>query len=466
MSRRLGLAPLIGLLVSIALVLSACDPVGGTASAPASTAAATAAVSPTTATPTTTLTPTDRSALEQKAREVCGAATIRSCKDRGEIAYKAIPADRITTDATALRDQLVTLSNEGDWVMLTTAVDLVTKLQAAFDASKQSVAGTDSNGGKVVAPVIPANNLAPFNGEQTNANPLTPPVVAPTADRRLASSWTEIDSWMKDESWYWECGKRTSSFDHSTDMPNAKALEAQGTGMRFILVVNSNVTDEQAREIVRAAGNKEINDSLPIIRVHSFLNTRGLKNHGCEEYVDSTPQVRVGMAKPVQLADGSWRQDPYSGFALESCLNWDRLLHKVAGEEVGPKRPTELPPPPPVIWDECPDDQYPAEPGNQPKGHLCSKDGTVGSIGSGAHDPQGGTPDPSRNPVTAVETSRPVVVARATASASTSTAVKTTATTVVSATRTTPPPPPPPSSAPQPSANLCPTPDPANPNCG
>ncbi len=121
-----------------------------------------------------------------------------------------------------------------------------------------------------------------------------------------------------------------------------------------------------------------------------------------------------------------------------------------------------------VISDECPDDQYPAEPGTQPKGHLCSKGGTTGSLGSGVHDPQGGSPDPVRNPVTTVETTRPVVTARTTASASptSATTATTSASTPTESTRTTPPPPPPPTSAPQPSVNLCPTPDPANPNCG
>lgn len=67
-----------------------------------------------------------------------------------------------------------------------------------------------------------------------------------------------------------------------------------------------------------------------------------------------------------------------------------------------PKGPTDEPPP-----DECP-----KQPGNQPPGTACSKAGQRGSIANGNHDPDGGKPDSTRNPLTPVEDERPVVTDR------------------------------------------------------
>ena len=76
----------------------------------------------------------------------------------------------------------------------------------------------------------------------------------------------------------------------------------------------------------------------------------------------------------------------------------------------------ETPPPKSIIPGPTDEDECPDQPGRQAPGAACSKVGQIGSIDAGAHDPQGGKPDWTRNPLTTVEPSRPTVTNRATAS--------------------------------------------------
>lgn len=100
-----------------------------------------------------------------------------------------------------------------------------------------------------------------------------------------------------------------------------------------------------------------------------------------------------------------------------------------------PPGPTDNPKPTPTP---TPHDECTNVPGDQPVGYPCPKTGQTGAITNGNHDPSGGAVDPVNNPLTPVETSRPVVTDRQSPGPAPTTAAPTVAPTTVQVVTTAP----------------------------
>lgn len=239
----------------------------------------------------------------------------------------------------------------------------------------------------------------PAAGSQDNTNPVVP---------EEFQNWTDVSAFLSQEGsqWYADCLQMRVGVSREQVGKYANMVK-QGHDLRFIVVSNSSVSDEQARALLKDQGVKEV-DELPIKRLNGFRNTQGLPEDRCNPFGDSRSQVRVSLAIPRDENDLTKGVHDDKG-VLAMCGNpWDIPPAPPEGGPPAtvppPTSPPKVPPtspppttvPPPTtttIPNVCP-------PGTVPYGDRCVKppsdDGTGGNQSPAsqpvAENPQGPTP--------------------------------------------------------------------------
>jgi len=170
-------------------------------------------------------------------------------------------------------------------------------------------------------------------GSSTNASG-TPVVFGPEHpaagnDNNTDPVFSTVQNWRElvkavekqDAGWYKDCLAARTGVTWEQAQQYA-ALVDQGHDLRFILVSNSSVSDDQARQMLRDRGIPNV-DNLPITRLNSFRNTRGLPQDKCQAFGDERSQVRVSLAIPNDVNDLSKGVHKDKG-VLAMCSNpWD-----------------------------------------------------------------------------------------------------------------------------------------------
>lgn len=162
--------------------------------------------------------------------------------------------------------------------------------------STEPEVSVDIDGQRKTLPIVDGGDSAnPVVANQANTDPRTPVV----QDGVATNTWGELDSLLGGNAEYTGCVNNTIGPQWPENVPKFKATEAENYETRFLLVSNSSVTDERARELATQAGVPGAKD-LQVHRVpdgFGLLNTRGFADGrpGCQEFLDARPQVRVTL---------------------------------------------------------------------------------------------------------------------------------------------------------------------------
>lgn len=176
----------------------------------------------------------------------------------------------------------------------------------------------------------------------SGGNPADPTVGNPDSQPAVIGevrSWTDAVARMEAEQpWYATC--TDSRIGVNLDEARSFAALEQRHDLRFILVVNSSFTDEQARAALVAEGFQNV-EALSVRRVEQIRNTRRTHVGGdnrCQPFWDQRPQVRLSLGIPVLDAN-----DHTKVVGLEKDMGL--LGHCGNPWDLPPVQP---PPPPPV----------------------------------------------------------------------------------------------------------------------
>lgn len=212
----------------------------------------------------------------------------------------------------------------------------------------------------------------PISGSESDQDSRTPVV----RDGGTVSSWTELDALLGDDLSYTQCVERTTSVDWQENIPKYKVEEAKGIDARYILAVNvaKSVSDDEIRRIESEEADEDLSN-LSILRVDEIVNTRGLKEGGCQEFLDRRSMVRVTLGSIVWDPDGSIKGVLKGEGVFDGCHNAWRLptpkpsqaapspAPTKPGEHVPPV-PPEKPKPTPTPTTVCPPDMPHGTPPN------------------------------------------------------------------------------------------------------
>lgn len=159
---------------------------------------------------------------------------------------------------------------------------------------------TTANGQVVTLPVVYGQQPGqPISGAQSNADSRTIPVTIGTrGNNQRTSTWSELADLYGNATWYTTCANTNLAMNWHTDVPKFIATEGAGHDDRFILAVNTTLTDSQIRTKAAADGNPNVG-KLPIVRTPSIVNTRDLANHRCDRFVDARSMIRVSLGKVI-----------------------------------------------------------------------------------------------------------------------------------------------------------------------
>jgi hypothetical protein len=174
--------------------------------------------------------------------------------------------------------------------------------------------GTGSNAS--VPEPTPAAATSPTNplvGNQGNDQPVLDTV----------EDWRDlVDAVNRDDlQWYRDCLKGRIEVTWEQAERYAQLVD-EGHDLRFILVSNSSISDETARQRLKDQGFDDVDD-LKVVRVPGFRNTRGLPSDRCNPFGDERSQVRLSLAVPKDVNDLSKGFHEDRG-VLAMCSNpWD-----------------------------------------------------------------------------------------------------------------------------------------------
>jgi hypothetical protein len=155
----------------------------------------------------------------------------------------------------------------------------------------------------------------PVVGEETvNTTNLQPSV---DDGKGPVTSWTNlverVNALPKDkkQAYIEAINQRSKQLGSWEQVEQYAALEKNGKlgDTRVILVLNSNLSDQQVRNEVRPYIG-DAADKLLIVRAHgALINTRGVDSGQIEDFADNRSQVRVILAVPVKQKSGGYVAD-------------------------------------------------------------------------------------------------------------------------------------------------------------
>lgn len=127
-----------------------------------------------------------------------------------------------------------------------------------------------------------------------------------------AGTWEELFQKTGDNPAYWTCFEQRTGHTRA-EAEQALAREREGWDLRVRYV--SNATDEQAKAAADSQG-VPMDESLPVVHVSGFSNTRGAGAGNCEAFFDNRSQVRVALTLP-----GKEKGDVGEPVVLSHCGN-------------------------------------------------------------------------------------------------------------------------------------------------
>jgi hypothetical protein len=148
----------------------------------------------------------------------------------------------------------------------------------------------------------------PVSGKDVNTA-TTPPSL--DDGKGPVHSWTELVQRVnglpkaKHDAYVAAINSRSQYLGTWDDVQQYAALEKKDKNLdtRVIIVLNSDVTDKQARDAVRSDVG-DATDKLPIVRISGALvNTRGVDAGKIEDFADGRAQIRVILTTPVVKKD-------------------------------------------------------------------------------------------------------------------------------------------------------------------
>lgn len=150
-------------------------------------------------------------------------------------------------------------------------------------------------------PIVDGGNPAdPISGTESNADSRTPVVRAGD----IVTNWAGLDALLGNDASYTACVSKTTGMNWGSDVPKFKSTENADNDPRYILAVNTTVSNEAIRKIASNSVNEDLS-GLKILRVGEIVNTRGFTSGSCQEFVDRRSMVRVSLSKFVYASDGS-----------------------------------------------------------------------------------------------------------------------------------------------------------------
>lgn len=199
----------------------------------------------------------------------------------------------------------------------------------------------------------PANMQLVVNRQQYNAeNPVvgsealqTPPSL-PNAQATPITSWRSLINFvnsMPGATWqnYINSWNSLSKIgDWATVQGYADREEQESLELRVILIINSSVSDQQARNDLRASIG-DVADKLPVVRIDNvaLLNTLGVDTNGTlRVFADLQSQIRVLLTRPTEDGRPNLEEARKGLGLLTECANI------TTGTTIPPQR--ETPPPP------------------------------------------------------------------------------------------------------------------------
>jgi len=208
---------------------------------------------------------------------------------------------------------------------------MVAALGCSDDSKKSTATASSSASPTELANPKGVTPINPLVGNEGNLKPLSPKDV---------KSWTQLYKWaqQKGNGWYWAALEQRIGVSKS-DVRKYIAL-GKKYDLRFILVLNSTVSDAQARAKLREQGFKDIG-KLPIVRYGGIENT-WLQSPGVwHAFWDIRSQVRVSLGTPLDFDDLTKGFDVTRGVLAMCCNPWD--LKKVPGPVPPSPTPTSTP---------------------------------------------------------------------------------------------------------------------------
>jgi hypothetical protein len=248
--------------------------------------------------------------------------------------------------------------------VLTTALVAFVVVVLLLGGTSQQADGASATSGTTPGTASPGTPVPfgtpdkPLVGDQDNTNPVLDTV----------QNWRQLVQAVEGkQDWYKQCLQDRTPSHVTWDQARQFAdLVDQGHDLRFMLVSNSSVSDDQARQMLKDRGIVNV-DNLPIKRVNGFQNTQGLPADRCQAFGDSRSQVRLALAVPNDPNDLNKGIREDEG-VLGMCANPFNLLIESPPPTTpsgGPSTPGESLPPnnstvppeettttkPPTSWD-------------------------------------------------------------------------------------------------------------------
>lgn len=196
-------------------------------------------------------------------------------------------------------------------------------------ASQYTITVTEQDGTVRQLPLVDGGDPTnPVNGSQSDSDPRTPPVHS----GQFAVSWNELDAQKGTDTMYTDCMDRTVGMKWQDDVPRFKQAENDKIGTTLIVAILTTASDAQIRELARKE-DSSVRDDTPIVRKDmGFVNTRGIENGGCEEFLDMRPQVRTSHGVLTFGQDGKPAGIKNDRGIFKTCYNGWRFV-----KAVGPK---------------------------------------------------------------------------------------------------------------------------------
>jgi len=168
---------------------------------------------------------------------------------------------------------------------------------------------------------------SPAVGDDCNEDPVSP---------EEFQDWEDVYRFGADgqNQWYFDCLQTRLGVSRD-DVRRYKELEREGQELRGIVISNTNVTDEAARDKLKNDGVEDVDRIREIIRLQGFENTRGIDSDRCNPFGDGRPQVRLTLLIPVDVND------------MSKGVHRDRGVLGMCGNPWKPPAQPVSPPPPP-----------------------------------------------------------------------------------------------------------------------
>lgn len=204
--------------------------------------------------------------------------------------------------------------------------------------------------------VSSADASKPLAGKDVNTE-TTPPSL--DDGKGPVHSWTELVQRVnglpkaKKDAYIAAINARSRFLGTWDDVQQYAAMEKKDDlDTRVVLIINSTVTDKEARDAVRTDVG-DATDKLPIVRVSGALvNTRGVDAGKIEDFADGRSQIRVILTTPVVKKDGKDNAKPVANTdaaskgtgVLTECTNPSTGIVRHPTPHTVPPKKTSPPP--------------------------------------------------------------------------------------------------------------------------